>query len=801
MKIMKFGGTSLRSADSMKLAASIVVKELSSSEPIVMVCSAMEGVTDKLIDSAALAAKGEEAAYEQIYQELHKRHRACARELGIDDFVHESLEELFVSWREVLRGVFLLGECTARSRDLIMSFGEQILCMLMSEYLRTLETSTQLIDTRQVLKTDDQFGNARLKREESYQNIRTHVTGSASVYVVTGFIASTDKGYTTTLGRGGSDYTASLFGAALGADEVQIWTDVNGVLTADPQLVKNNDSILEMTYEEAMEMSHFGAKVIYSPTMQPMLEMGIPLVVKNTFEPEHPGTRIHTQATSIGPIKGISSIASVALIRLSGPGMVGVTGTAARMFSSLARVGINVIMITQGSSEHSICVVIDPQDAKKALGTFKEEFALEILSRQIDDIALEGSLSVIAVIGERMRQVPGIGGKIFQALGDYGVNVVAIAQGSSERNISIVVHEDQVADGMQAIHDRFFRSKQPPIHIVLVGNGLVGGTLLQQIAARHMQEPEVIVCGLANSRKMLLNKNGIDPSQLESTGEPADIPRLVEWLKQTPLSHKVFVDATASEEPIAFYESLLRAGVSVVTPNKRATSSDFAAYKRLKEAARRCPFRYETNVGAGLPVISVMQSLVKAGDQIQTVEGILSGTLSYLFNTYQEGMSFTELLREAREKGYTEPDPRDDLSGMDVARKLLILAREMGLELELSDVEVENLVPEDCRHAPDVDSFFEALQGHDDAFALSLAQATSQGKKLRYVARVSDGHASVTLEAVSEDHPCFGLSGSDNLISFTTDRYCDRPLVVRGPGAGAQVTAAGVLADILSCSP
>lgn len=555
-----------------------------------------------------------------------------------------------------------------------------------------------------------------------------------------------------------------------------------------------------------MEMSHFGAKVIYPPTLQPARELGLPIVIKNTFHPDHPGTRIVGETKSNGPVKGLSCIKRVALLRVSGSGMVGVAGTAGRLFQALAHAGVNVIMITQGSSEHSICTVILPEDQERACAAVKGEFALQILQRQIDGVSVESGLSIIAVTGEHMRQVPGIAGNVFRALGDYGVNVVAIAQGSSERNISIVVREEQVARGQQAIHDRFFTGKRAPLQVFVVGMGLVGSTLIKQITARTPgQTPEVQLCGVAHSRKMLFEPAGIDPSrakeELETRGESLDLSAFVGRLKAAGLPRPVFIDCTASEAPIPFYEGLLRAGVNVVTPNKRATTGALASYQALKAACRGSRFCYETNVGAGLPVISVMRNLVESGDHIRKIEGTLSGTLSYLFNSFDETMSFTSLLREAKTQGYTEPDPRDDLSGLDVARKLLILAREIGLSLELSDIEVENLVPENCRGVVGVEAFFEALRAHDGALRDRVRRAREEGKVLRYVARVADGRASVRLEAVPADHPCAGLSGSDNLFSFTTERYHTRPLVVRGPGAGAEVTAAGVLADILSCSP
>lgn len=826
MIVMKFGGSSLADGGRIKQAAGIVRRAQEGGEEVVVVCSAMGGATDVLIEMSALASARDDG-YLRRFDELCARHLACANELLVGlplEQARAQIQRELQALGEILRGLYLIGECTSRSRDLVMSFGERLSTFLVCEYMKTLELGTQMLDAREVVKTDEAFGNAGVKLEETYQNIRARFESSTPVRVVTGFIGSTGRGETTTLGRGGSDYTASLFGAALAAREIQIWTDVDGVLTADPRLVEGVHPISEMTYEEAMEMSHFGAKVIYPPTMTPAREAGIPIIIKNTFNADHPGTRIHEHPGDNGPLKGISSIRSVALIYVSGPGMVGVTGTAGRMFSALAEAGVNVIMISQGSSEQSICAVVASQDAHIAVRALKQAFALEILQRHIDEIVAQERLSVIAVIGERMRQAPGIGGKIFTALGDHSVNVVAVAQGSSERNISIVVREDQAARGQQAIHDRFFTGKRAPLQVFVVGMGLVGSTLIKQIAGRSPEQtpplasggktPRIELCGVANSRRMLLDLSGIDPSrakeELESRGEPNDLAELVHRIKAAELPHPVLVDCTASDAPVGFYEELLRAGISVVTPNKRATTGALADYRALKAACRGSRFCYETNVGAGLPVISVMRNLVESGDHIHKVEGTLSGTLSYLFNTFDETMSFTHLLREAKAQGYTEPDPRDDLSGLDVARKLLILAREMGLPLELSDIDVENLVPEDCREAQGVDAFFERLAAHDGEFSDRLRRARATGNVLRYVASVAypparergeDGVARVRLAPVPSTHPCASLSGSDNLFSFTTDRYHTRPLVVRGPGAGAEVTAAGVLSDILSCSP
>ena len=809
MKILKFGGSSVASAERIRSVVNIIRSQ--DDESLVVVCSALGGVTDKLIEASQLAAAGDDA-YLQVFDDLSSRHLECANALlvgpeleGARGHIQDKLESL----GEVLRGIYLIQECTLRSKDLVMSFGERLSNFLVCEYLKQFVSDAVMLDARHVVKTDDQFGGARVRMSESFQNIRNHSNGYARVRVVTGFIASTEKGETTTLGRGGSDYTASLFGAALGAEEIQIWTDVDGVLSADPRIVSDAKPVTSMSYEEAMEMSHFGAKVIYPPTMQPALDAGIPIRIKNTFNHQVEGTLIGAQQSGgvDRPVTGISSIKEIAFIRVHGSGLVGVTGTAGRMFSALARAGINIIMITQGSSEHSICFAVEPGDAERSVAAIKEEFALQILQRQIEDILVEKDLSIVAVIGERMRQTPGISGRLFGALGDAGVNVIAIAQGSSERNISIVVKKDQVTEAMQVIHQDFFgdsrggvvKTQKPDARIYLVGTGLIGSTLLDQIAS--LTKSTVRVHGLADSRNMMVSDRAINPEmwkQALEAGEPSDLDSFIEQMVAHDGDRKILVDCTASELIAQRYPEILDAGTKIVTPNKKAASGPQKGFDKIADALMRGDMRHETNVGAGLPVISSIRSLKETADEILEISGVFSGTLSYLFNTYDGHSSFAELVSQAREKGFTEPDPRDDLSGMDVARKLVVLARELGMSVELSDVEVENLTPEPCRSIQSVDEFLEHLKDHDDEFAQRALLAQGGGKRLRYIGSIKGGKLSVQLEAVGPEASTYGLSGSDNLVAIRTRRYRDRPLVIQGPGAGAEVTAAGVLADILS---
>jgi aspartokinase/homoserine dehydrogenase 1 len=630
--------------------------------------------------------------------------------------------------------------------------------------------------------------------------------------VITGFIGSTFNNETTTLGRGGSDYTASIFAAALHANEIEIWTDVDGVLTTDPKKVKKAFPLKSLTYEEAMELSHFGAKVIHPPTMHPALERKIPIRIKNTFNPAFEGTVINGKSLPNNfPIKGISAIDDIALIRLQGSGMVGVAGIAQRIFKALAAREINIIMITQASSEHTICFAVLPKFSNLAKKAIQEEFHYEIKEKLINDPIVECNLSIIAVVGENMRNTPGISGKVFQALGKNGINIIAIAQGSSELNISSVIGKENLAKALNALHDAFFLSIAKTVNLYIVGTGLIGGTLLSQI---HQQEDflakeyllNVKIIALANRGKMLIDKNGINPSEwkerLQSDGIKTNLNDFVEQMKNYNLPSSIFVDCTASEQVADKYLEILDSAISVVTPNKRANTRSYKYYEQLKNSAlnHNVKFLYETNVGAGLPIISTIRDLVSSGDKVLKIEGVLSGTLSYLFTSYTKGKSFSEIVKQAKEKGFTEPDPREDLNGMDVARKLLILAREIGLKLELKNMKVESLIPKSALKTKSVDEFFIKLAEHDDEFEKKRKKAEANGKVLRYIARLENGKAEISLQEVGTDHPFYSLSGSDNIFAFTTKHYQERPIVIKGPGAGANVTSAGVFADIIRIS-
>lgn len=777
---MKFGGSSVSNAERIKNVVQIVCARQCPEEKLVVVCSALSGVTDLLIKCAKQASRADES-YLDVQKEIQEKHKACVQALCLEEQLEEvesMLVPLFRSLSEMLRGIFLLRECSDRSLDSVMSFGERFSNILVRAYMQEIGVQAVYVDARHLIKTDNHFLHAQVNTEESFQRIQNYIDQThASVFVVTGFIGSTSLGETTTLGRGGSDYTASIFGAALSVDEIEIWTDVSGVLTADPRKVASASPIDEMTYEEAVEMAHFGAKVIYPPTMQPAMEAGIPIRIKNTFAPEDAGTLIHASVSDEGRsrVTGISSLDDIALIRLSGSGMIGVSGVAARLFQTLASEKVSAILISQGSSEHSICVAIIPSDAERAVVALREAFQREMDLHQVDSIRADRDLAIIAVIGERMRQTPGISGTVFSALGNAHVNVVAVAQGSNERNISIVVSQDDVRRGVQAIHEACFVPNNT-IDLFLVGKGKIGGALLNQIES--------------------LSSSHIRVQGVHTRASDRTLSEFVDLVRSHPGRKKVFVDCTASDEPITFYESLMRDRVSVVVANKRGLCGSMETYRRLTDLTNR--FFYETTVGAGLPVIKTIQSFIETGDEVESIHGVLSGTLSYLFNGYDGTASFADRVRGAMEKGYTEPDPREDLSGTDVARKLLILAREIGMEIELADIEVENLVPEFCRDAHSVEAFFDLFKNTDESFASRAREAYAKGMVLRYVGEIEHGYARVSLQAVDVSHPCFSLSGADNLISIQTMRYHDHPLIIRGPGAGAEVTAAGVLVDILS---
>jgi aspartokinase/homoserine dehydrogenase 1 len=814
MKILKFGGTSVGSVQSIQTLLAILkdeVKENGNDKPVV-VLSAMSGVTNLLVSMAEDAAKGND--FTAPLAELERRHFDVVKSLlGVQN-QNPALTRLKINFNqleELLQGILTLRELTPKTRDLVLSYGERCSTLMISKIAAQHFHEAVFVDAAEVIKTDSSFGQAKVNTELTERLIRgLHQENKGKLLFVTGFIAGNDAGQITTLGRGGSDYTAAIFGAALNASEIQIWTDVNGMMTADPRMVKKAFSLPELTYTEAMELSYFGAKVIYPPTMIPAFLKKIPIVIKNTFEPEFAGTIIqHDCKPSNLAIKGISSINNISILNVEGSGMVGKSGFSGRLFSLLAREQINVILITQSSSEHSITFAVAPGDTERARQLIEQEFELELLAKKLEHVDIEKDLAILAVVGENMKETPGVSGKLFHSLGRNGVNVRAIAQGSSEYNISVIISSNDLAKALNAVHDAFFVQLTKTLHAFCLGTGNIGKTLFKQLSghAGFLQDNngiQVKIAGISNTRKMVFDTDGISLDNWEETlqqsNETADLSAFIAKMKSMNLPNCVFIDNTASPKPIAFYEDVFKSTISIVTCNKIGNSGPYSQYRNFRDTARQhgVDFFYETNVGAGLPIIRTLKDLMNSGDRVQKIEAILSGTISFLFNNFKGDANFHDTVKLAQEKGYTEPDPRDDLRGTDFMRKMLILARDAGYALEATDVSIESMLPQACLDAKSVDDFYTTLKTEDAYFADIKNRAEAENKVLRYVGKLEDGKASITLEMVDENHPFYMLSGSDNIISFTTDRYKERPLVVKGPGAGAEVTAAGVFADLIN---
>ncbi|MDJ1483055.1 bifunctional aspartate kinase/homoserine dehydrogenase I [Cytophagaceae bacterium YF14B1] len=810
MKVLKFGGTSVKSAEMMKQVGEIV-KNARAEGQVAVVVSAMSGITDQLINVSTLASQGNDT-YQQTLKEIEKKHLQCIQELLPPQHQTRTVATIKMTLNEledVLQGLFLLKEISPKSRDFVMSFGERMSSAIITEYFKTIGLDALLADGRELIVTDDNFGNAVVDFEETDKRIRKYFSRTDKLIVMGGFIGATVNNETTTLGRGGSDYTGSIIAAALQAKMLEIWTDVDGMMTADPRKVRRTMVLKQLSYIEALELSHFGAKVLYPPSVQPVLAKNIPLKIKNTFNPAAEGTLVARESVDNGsPIKGISSIDTVALISLNGSGMVGVSGFAKRLFSALASGRINVILITQASSEHSITVAINASDAAKAKTLIESEFVQELKSNALEPVVVEQDLSILAIVGENMRNTPNVSGKLFSSLGRNGVNVRAIAQGSSENNISFVTQNADSRKALNIVHEAFFLSDTRVLNIFLVGVGTVGGTLLRQMREQqeyflHEYNLELRVTGVANSRKMWFDENGIHlpdwKNVLDNNGEAMSLGGFAGKMHEMNLRNSILVDCTASEDVVDLYEESLQRGISIVTPNKVACSGRYELYKRLKQTAtqRGAKFLFETNVGAGLPVIKTLNDLTQSGDKILKIEAILSGTLNFLFNEHKAGVSFSSVVKQAKDLGYSEPDPRIDMNGLDVARKILILSREAGAKKEAKDVVSENFLPEECQKATSIEEFFTVLPKYDDHFEKIRSDVEKAGNRQRYVAVYENGNLSTGLRVVGPDSPFYQVEGNDNLVLFWTERYRVRPLIVKGAGAGAEVTAAGIFADII----
>ena len=796
MKILKFGGTSLQDADRIALAARIVAKAAGNST-VCVVASAMGGITDALLNASKHAASG--ADFEAAYDEIESRHMvalaACAQPAAYDA-LRQQLALVLGELRDHLQGVALVGKCSSQMLDSILAVGERLSVTLITEAIRVQGVAARAYDTRQLIITNRQFGAAIVEMKTTYERLRMHLQEPEAVPVLTGFIASTDDGRTSTLGRGGSDLTASLAGAAVNAEVIEIWTDVNGVMSADPRLVAAAQPIEHLSYEELMELSHFGAKVVYSPTIRPARTASIPLVIRNTMNPAFSGTRIDNKAPQRSQaVCGISSISRVSLMRLEGDSMVAAPGIGARLFGTLADQEIQVILISQASSQHSICFAVPPNAVDAAREQINNEFALELRAGLIDELVVENDLSVLAAVGEGMRHTPGIAGQLCNVLGGEGVNIHAIAQGSSELNISLVVDRTDEQRALEATHRCLFEGSAPA-RIVVVGTGGVGSVLLRQLEAAAGADSTLVIAGVANSRTMSIDESGLTAGPAEERA--TCLPDLMKWISGLG-GCRVLVDCTAAKELGDIYAPLLRAGVAVATANKKPLAGSFHAWETIRMAAAgEADLYHEATVGAGLPVIRTLTDLLASGDRLLKIEGTFSGTLSYLMDRLGHGATFSAAVRQAHEAGYTEPDPREDLSGMDVARKLLILARVAGRALEPNDVRVESLLANSSLTTGSLDEFWAKLENLDEEFAHRQEESAHRDHHLCYLATLDADGAHVGLREVPPDHPCAGVRDRDNLFAFWTERYSDTPLVVQGPGAGSEVTAAGVLVDILN---
>jgi aspartokinase/homoserine dehydrogenase 1 len=814
MKVLKFGGTSVADVSELKLVKSIVADSLDGNNSIYVVVSAFSGITDSLINMTNHAQ--DNLDYRPLFEAFVTKANKIATELLSEthyNTIQADLEENHSVLNNLLSGVQLIQEASVRTKDYILSFGERNSAFILSHYLKDQGYNAEYIDARKYIKTDNSYGAARVNFEETNKLINSHLSDKGKIYIITGFIGSDlSSGRTTTLGRGGSDYTAAIVASAINAELLEIWTDVDGVLTSDPRKVKNAYPIEELTYAEAMEMSHFGAKVLYSPTIRPVREKSIPIKIKNTFNPDHPGTLIHKETSKKDKIiSGLSAISNVALVTVEGTGMQGVSGIASRMFASLAQHSINIIMITQASSEHSITVAIMQNNSIGAEQCLSEEFSFEIERKLIDPIKVISENALIAIIGENMKNSPGVAGTLFQTLGHNGINIDAIAQGSSELNISFALKQDGLIKALNAIHDAFFLSEYKTVYVYMIGIGLIGGTLLEQIRDNHQSIKEdssinLVINGLSNSRQMLLSEQGIDvetyKKALEENGQKADIESFIDSMIAHNHAHTIFIDSTANASVTKHYIKILSHNIAISTPNKIGYSSSMDEYRAIKAAVykHKVPYHFETNVGAGLPIISTLKGLIDSGDKVIKIEAVLSGSVSYIFNNFKVGDIFHDVIKTAQELGYTEPDPREDLSGNDVRRKLLILARESGLDMEATDIVIINFLPDGVMEADSVESFYNLVKDKNDYFESLITEADKEDKKLRFIASLDNGKGKISLQKVDSNSPFYGLSGSDNMIAFTTKRYNKAPLLVRGPGAGADVTAAGVLAEIINTS-
>ena len=810
MKVIKFGGTSVATSKSLKNVFSIIENE---KENTIVVVSALGGITDLLHDF--ISSKGNSSV--DYLKEIEERHLEIIHGLSkvenqssLLSFLKQQLNEL----ETILEAVSTIDEITKKTISKVLSFGEILSSKIIFELLNQRGNDISYLDSREIIFTKYHNNNEIIDEEKTGISISNNIELiDSKLIIMPGFIATDSNNEISNLGRGGSDYTASVMANYTNSEALEIWTDVSGVFSANPKIVKNSKAIESLSYKEAMELSFFGAKVIYFPTLQPLIEKSIPAYIKNTFDKDAVGTCISNKGENNeeSTIKGISHIEKISLINFEGSGMVGVPGFSKRFFGALSERGINVIMITQASSEFSICVAVKESDANNAKISIDKEFEYEISQRKINECQIENSLSNIAIVGDKMKSKKGVSGKLFSTLGNNNINIRAIAQGASERNISIIIDEKDNTKALNSLHEAFFENNCKNLHLFITGVGNVGSNLIRQISDQKKSLEESLglkmkVMALSNSKKMLLSDTEIDltdwKSKLDSSNIKSDNDKFLDFSIKQNLRNSLFIDNTANSDITVNYNKYLKNGIGIVTCNKIACSSELEKYLDLKSLSRthNAPFLYETNVGAALPIINTLNNLINSGDQITKIEAVLSGTLNYIFNTFNKENSFYEVVKKAVDLGYTEPDPKIDLCGIDVSRKILILARESGEKIEFSDVQNVSFLPDESINTESKEEFLESIKNNDDHFNKMLDKALKNKSRLKYVASLIDGKASVSLKEINENHPFYNLQGSDNITVFHTDRYKESPLVVKGAGAGGEFTASGVFADIIKAS-
>ena len=810
MKVIKFGGTSVATSKSLKNVFSIIENE---KENTIVVVSALGGITDLLHDF--ISSKGNSSV--DYLKEIEERHLEIIHGLSkvenqssLLSFLKQQLNEL----ETILEAVSTIDEITKKTISKVLSFGEILSSKIIFELLNQRGNDISYLDSREIIFTKYHNNNEIIDEEKTGISISNNIELiDSKLIIMPGFIATDSNNEISNLGRGGSDYTASVMANYTNSEALEIWTDVSGVFSANPKIVKNSKAIESLSYKEAMELSFFGAKVIYFPTLQPLIEKSIPAYIKNTFDKDAIGTCISNKGENNeeSTIKGISHIEKISLINFEGSGMVGVPGFSKRFFGALSERGINVIMITQASSEFSICVAVKESDANNAKISIDKEFEYEISQRKINECQIENSLSNIAIVGDKMKSKKGVSGKLFSTLGNNNINIRAIAQGASERNISIIIDEKDNTKALNSLHEAFFENNCKNLHLFITGVGNVGSNLIRQISDQKKSLEESLglkmkVMALSNSKKMLLSDTEIDltdwKSKLDSSNIKSDNDKFLDFSIKQNLRNSLFIDNTANSDITVNYNKYLKNGIGIVTCNKIACSSELEKYLDLKSLSRthNAPFLYETNVGAALPIINTLNNLINSGDQITKIEAVLSGTLNYIFNTFNKENSFYEVVKKAVDLGYTEPDPKIDLCGIDVSRKILILARESGKKIEFSDVQNISFLPDESINTESKEEFLESIKNNNDHFNKMLDKAVKNKSRLKYVASLIDGKASVSLKEINENHPFYNLQGSDNITVFHTDRYKESPLVVKGAGAGGEFTASGVFADIIKAS-